>query len=50
MSLVYIGIFFMGIMASATAALYAPKKKVDWENASPKVKTSIRYGDKHDKC
>ena len=49
MSLVYIGIFFIGIFMSLFAALYVPKKKNEWRiNDAPRVVTRIKQGAKND--
>lgn len=46
MNLVLIGIFVFGLSASATAALYVPKKKSEWRvSDKPRVKVSIKLGE-----
>jgi hypothetical protein len=48
--MVYIGLFFVGIISAAFAALYVPRKKSYWAAIkSPKVKTLIKVnGERND--
>lgn len=47
MGLVLIGIFVFGLSASAAAAFWVPKKKVEWPvDDRPRVKVTIKTGRK----